>query len=301
MTPAFEARNGRVRKTAFWLGIFILFPLLGGCWSRIEVNDIAIVTAAGLDQGERGNVRLSLMLAVPRLIGTGSAQGGGESKIENDAAWVVTEEGSDLMDTYRKLQEKLPRQIFFSHCRVIVLGSSLASRSVTPYLDFFERYRESQLKSYLVVSKTSAEDVLAFKSKFEKLPSEVLREELKRELIPSVRLVDFLNALMSEGDAPFAPVVEIKKSAAGSGGVDSLAVTGVAVFRGDRMVGRLNDEEGRGVMWVRKMVHEGVVTVEFPHEGEPEKSAGKWRTSGFAGKFPSAETGCTSISGSRSN
>ncbi|WP_164472845.1 Ger(x)C family spore germination protein [Cohnella candidum] len=262
-----------MRKFFLLLNLLLAAVCLNGCWSRVEVNDIAIVTATGLDVAENGKIRLSLMLAIPRLIGSGSAQSGSESKIETSAAWVVSEEGDTIMDTYRSLQEKLPRKIFFAHSRLLVIGQALAVRGIEPYLDFFERYRQSQLKSFLVVSKTTASDVLNFKSKFEKLPSEVLKEEMKQELIPKVRLIDFVNMLTSEGEEPFTPIVEIVPSETGKSGMNNLSVTGLAVFRRSSMVGQLDSKQGRGAMWVRNRVKEGVITIEVP------KSAGAGKIS----------------------
>lgn len=253
-----------MRKAAILLLISIMSMSLTACWSNREVNDIAIVSAIGIDQGNNGNIRLSLQLAVPLLIGTGSSQGGaGTSKLADTAGWVVSEEGATVMESYRSIQQKLPRQIFFSHSRIIIVGSSMAKSGVSQVLDFFERYRESQMKSYIAVSATTASDIMNYLPKFERLSSEVIFEELKRRVLPTVRLVDFLNALQSEGVEPFAPILELTASESGGSKYKNLVMSGSAVFKKDKMVGRLNDDEARGLQWVLDTVKEGVVTIEI--------------------------------------
>lgn len=103
-----------MRKAAILLLIATMSMSLTACWSNKEVNDIAIVSAIGIDKGNNGNIRLSLQLAVPLLIGTGSSQGGaGTTKLADTSGWVVSEEGATVMESYRSIQQKLPRQIFF--------------------------------------------------------------------------------------------------------------------------------------------------------------------------------------------
>lgn len=111
--------------------------LLSGCWERKEVNDIAIVTATGVDLLDDESIRVTVLLAVPRLIGTTSAQGGGESKLESSAGWIVSEQGKTVMDAFTGLQDKLPRKLFLSHNRTIVVGEKLARNGIFPLLDFF--------------------------------------------------------------------------------------------------------------------------------------------------------------------
>lgn len=253
-----------MRKMVIILLIAAMSANLTACWSDREVNDIAIVTATGLDLGEDGRVRLSLLFAVPLLMGTGSSQGGaGTSELAASAGWVVSEEGATIMETFRKIQKKLPRKIFFPHSRIIVVGNDIARNGLVKVLDFFERYRHSQMKSYLVVSSTTASDILNYLPKFERLPSEVMVEELNMHLIPEVRLVDFLNALQTEGVEPYSPIIEIQSSEPGKEKYKSLVVSGTAVFKKDKMIGRLKDNESRGLCWILNAVSEGVVTIDI--------------------------------------
>ncbi|MGO4269520.1 Ger(x)C family spore germination protein [Paenibacillus sp. TAF58] len=239
--------------------------LLTGCWERREVNDIAIVTATGVDLIENDLIRVTLLLAIPRLIGTSSANGGGDSKLEVTAGWVVSEQGKTVMDAYNNLQGKLPRKIFFSHNRVIVIGEKLARNGTLPTFDFFVRNRQSQLKSTIIVTKFEATDVLKFKPKFEKLASEVMKGELHENIGSSVQLGRFITMLMDEGQEAYAPQISVVSSEKGGDGSTNLMVSkGAAVFQDDRLIGWLDNMEIMELLWLKNEKHEGIVTLEIP-------------------------------------
>lgn len=253
-----------MRKSAVSILILCMVLNLTGCWSNREVNDIAIVTATGLDLTKEGKFRLSLLIAVPLLIGTATSQGTGTTELAASAGWLVAEDGDTVMDAYRNLQQKLPRKIFFSHNRVIIIGKQLAAQGTVQVLDFFQRYRQSQMKNFLAVSETTALELMQFQPKFEKLASEVLVDEFDQRVLPSIRLVDFLNILQSQGVEPVVPMLGIAPSEKGQPKKKgtSLSVSGSAVFKNDRMIGKLNSRLSRDLLWVLDSMNEGVITVD---------------------------------------
>ncbi|QMV43073.1 Ger(x)C family spore germination protein [Cohnella cholangitidis] len=243
--------------------------LLTGCWSRVEVNDIAIVTATGLDRMDNGDIKVSIQLAVPRLLGTSAEGGGGGGKLVNDAGWLVSEQGETIMDAYRRIQEKIPRKIFFSHNRAIIIGGKLAGKNVSEVLDFYERYRQSQMRSYILFTKGEAADILGFKPKLEKLTAEVIKEEVKSGIGVHIQLNEFVNMLAAEGQDPFAPQIEIASSRPGADskeGLSDLVLKGTAVLHRNRIAGWLNNRETRGLLWLRGTMKIGVITVDVPLE-----------------------------------
>ncbi|GIO38379.1 MULTISPECIES: Ger(x)C family spore germination protein [Paenibacillus] len=256
-----------MRKSAVSILILCMVLNLTGCWSNREVNDIAIVTATGLDLTKEGKFRLSLLLAVPLLIGTATSQGTGTTELAASAGWLVAEDGDTVMDAYRNLQQKLPRKIFFSHNRVIIIGKQLAAQGMVQALDFFQRYRQSQMKNFLAISETTALELMQFQPKFEKLASEVLVDEFDQQVLLSVRLVDFLNILQSQGVEPAVPMLEIVSSGKGQpkNKGTNLSVSGTAVFKEDRMIGKLNSSLSRDLLWVLDSLKEGVITIDVEH------------------------------------
>ncbi|MGO4270701.1 Ger(x)C family spore germination protein [Paenibacillus sp. TAF58] len=257
--------------------ILLMMPILSGCWSRIEVNDLAFVTAAGIDKMEDGKIRLALQVAIPRMLGA-AGQGGtsGEKGIGAKAVWVSSEKGESILDAYRRLQEKLPRRIFFSHSGIIVIGEKMARDGVSPILDFFIRQREARMRSYILFTKGEALKILNFIPKLEKIPSEVMREEVKQHIGVRINLKEFVHTLVTEGVEPIAAEMEIvssnlmneedSKEPSPSNVETNLSLNGSAIFKKDKLIGWMNDLETRGVLWLRKEMKTGVVTVNIPKE-----------------------------------
>lgn len=257
--------------------ILLMMPFLSGCWSRIEVNDLAFVTAAGIDKMEDGKIRLALQVAIPRMLGAAGQGGfGGEKDIGAKAVWVISEKGETILDAYRRLQEKLPRRIFFSHSAIIIIGEQIARDGVSPILDFFIRQREARMRSYIIFTKGESVNILKFIPKLEKIPAEIMREQVKQHIGVRINLKDFVHMLVTEGMEPVAAEMELVSSNLANG-EDSkapspsnletnLSIKGSAIFKKDRLVGWMNDLETRGVLWLRKEMKTGVVTVNIPKE-----------------------------------
>ncbi len=253
-------------------------PFLSGCWSRVEVNDLAFVTATGVDKMEDGKIRVTLQIAIPRMLGAPGQGGfGGEKDIGTKAVWVVSEKGITIMDAYRKLQEKLPREIFLSHSRIIIIGEKMAQAGVSPILDFFTRYREARMRSYVLFTKGEALKNLKFIPKFEKIPAEVMREEEERDMGLGVNLKDFTHMLVAEGVEPIASEIELVPSNVIRGEESpnqksqskvetNESIEGAAIFKKDKLIGWMNDRETRGILWLRNKIKTGVITINIPKE-----------------------------------
>ncbi|MDP4086958.1 MAG: Ger(x)C family spore germination protein, partial [Bacillota bacterium] len=54
-----------VKKISFLLMMLSAF-FLSGCWDRREVNDLALVTAAGIDKKSDGLLELSVLVFIPK-------------------------------------------------------------------------------------------------------------------------------------------------------------------------------------------------------------------------------------------
>ncbi|MCD9022870.1 Ger(x)C family spore germination protein [Cohnella silvisoli] len=270
-----------MRKKGIVLLIIVMTQILTGCWSRVEVNDLSIVTATALDKIEGGKIRLTLQIAVPRMLGqVGSGGGGGGGRGsggEKKSTVTVSENGETVLDAFRRLQEKLPRKLFFSHSRIIIIGEQLARDGVSPVLDFFSRYREARLHSYILFTKGEASDILNIPPKWEKISSEEIREEEKSHIGVSIYLVDFLDMLLTDGVEPIAALVEpksteVKKKSDSESGQSppesekSVVIAGAAVFRKDKLIGWMNGKEARGALWLRNELKQAVITVTIPEE-----------------------------------
>jgi spore germination protein KC len=115
-----------------------------------------------------------------------------------------------------------------------------------------------------VVSEDQANEVLDVSPELEKLPAINIAKLVETQKItsesPTVRLIDFINRLMSKSTAPIAPLIKVT----GEGNEKTVEVFGTAVFKHDKLVGELNRRETRGLLWVINKVKGGMINVPSP-------------------------------------
>lgn len=251
----------KVMRLLFISGITLVF--LSGCWNRVEINDIAIVTAIGLDLVKDDKLRLTLQVAVPSKLVTGGTGGsGGKSTI------VISETGATVSEAYRNIQGKLSRRIFFSQSRILLIGEDLAKKGVFHIIDFHTRYSEPRINSFIMFTKGKASKIINSMPKFENISAEETRELAKMGVGVKVYVRDFLNMLLTDGLEPFAsqftlePLEVYTKKKSG----ETQALNGIAVFKGDKLAGWMEEEETRGLLWLRNEIKDGVISVKIPNE-----------------------------------
>ncbi|HZH61585.1 MAG TPA: Ger(x)C family spore germination protein [Metabacillus sp.] len=229
--------------------------LLTGCWDRVELNDLALVMAAGLDKSDDDKIELSVQLAIPQAMGGGQRMGGG-----GKPTTVEKVTGKTIFDAMSQLQEKVSRRIFWGHNRVIIIGDKLAEEGIQEHIDFFARYPSPRLRAFLFVSDGKAIDALKIIPDLEKSSAEVAKELAKFKVGMSVTVTDLLQMLSGEAGAAALPWIEVDEDEPVGKGV--LRVNGTAVFKKDKMVGRIDDSVTRGVLWLKDEIELASVTVE---------------------------------------
>ncbi|SHJ42928.1 Ger(x)C family spore germination protein [Propionispora hippei] len=283
-----------MKKLAVCLLIVINTLWLTGCWDRMEINDLAIVTAVGVDKLEDGHICLTLLIPAPRLFPSAGGGGGGDGG-DKAPTIVMSEYGKTIMDAFRRLQEKSSREIMFSHVRFIVLSERLARSGVNEALDFFSRYRQSNLRAHVLVTQDDIAELMASDPGIERTVSDLIHEEGEMGISVRIDLKDFIAMLTEEGINPVAGRIEMvplvmerkkkdEEKNEGNGQENgqkknqengqenpkkpkkTLAIRGAAIFHKDKLVGWMNDAEARGLVWLRDEMEQGVITVAIPEE-----------------------------------
>jgi spore germination protein KC len=153
----------------------------------------------------------------------------------------------------------MSRRVYVAHSKVIVFGEELAKSGVRDCIDFFARAPEARMTVHVFVAKGKAADILDIETEFEKMPSVQLLKILKDQSItshaPIITEFDLVNRMVSKTTAGIAPIV----SAIEDEGKKRMDVSGCAVFKESRMVGELDINETRGMMYVLNKVKTGVL------------------------------------------
>lgn len=171
------------------------------------------------------------------------------------------------MDAIQRLQVKLPRRIFFSHNRNLIIGERAARDGIFPTLDFVSRVREARMRSYILFTKGEAAPLLKLPPAMERYTSETIREEEKAGMGVRIRIKDFIDMLTTEGISPLgAQVAIMPEERGGKNSKQTPAIVGTAVFHRDKLAGWMNDQDTKGVLWIRNEIEKANITVTVPKE-----------------------------------
>ncbi len=251
-----------MRRMLFGLCLIVFF--LAGCWDRREINDLALVLATGIDRKGEETFELSVQLAIPQALATGQqgtagGQGGGSGA---KATTVETADGETIYDAMSRLQEKVPRRIFWGHNRIIVIGEEMAQEEISRHLDFFIRHPQPRLRTYLFISKGKASDVLNVFPALENSSAEAAQELTNMRFGLQVTIKEYLQMINGSGAAAL-PWLEIPPPEPEKGEKTSktLWLNGSAIIKKDKMIGRIDDRVTRGLLWLRNEIELASITV----------------------------------------
>jgi spore germination protein KC len=239
---------------------------LTGCWDRTEVNDLALILAAGIDKGKENNVELSAQIYIPQ-----GSQGGQQSGMSGGSgggkSFVRSAEGETIADAMARLQEVLTREIFWGQNEVLLIGEELAKEGISDHIDFWIRHSESRIRADVFVSKERPKSVLGAMPELERDAAKQLRKLVKTHIGVQVSVKDLSQMLSGESDAAVLPWVEdLPPSRIDTKKKDIPIINGTAIFKEGKMVGRLDDKVTRGILWPRNEIKSGMISFFFEDE-----------------------------------
>ncbi|TVY07811.1 Ger(x)C family spore germination protein [Paenibacillus cremeus] len=237
--------------------------LLSGCWDRVEVNDLALITGAAVDKEDEHHLKLTVQLFLPKTAEGGQMDGVQAGGAGGAQSLVRSAIGSNIADATSKLQERLSRKLFWGHSEVFLISEQMAKDGIQDDIDYLMRSSEPRERAYLFVTKKDARDVLSYESSLERNTSEALRELAKSQIELQVTLKKLAEMLTSEAGAQVLPVVELLPPGPTSDSKRTIGfISGSAVFKHGKLVGEVNDSVSRGILWLRNEIKKAIVTVE---------------------------------------
>ncbi|NHN31954.1 Ger(x)C family spore germination protein [Paenibacillus agricola] len=234
-----------IRRSAALLFILLAAFILPGCWDRTEINDMAFILTSGIDLEDDGKYRISVMVPLPGQMGGASGGGGGTSG--DKSYYVDSEVGETYRECLNQLQKRMSRRMFLAHRRTIIVGEALAKRGLQDLYDSTPRSPENRMTTYLIVAKGKASDMLMSTPRFERFPSEAVRELVKARGVIDINFKDFGVALSLPGADPVAVYMAVKESEKSEKPSKEVEFKGYAQFRNDKMIGSLENDEAIGL------------------------------------------------------
>lgn len=153
--------------------VIVLFNLImSSCWSSREVNTLGIVTATGIDKSPKGYY-VTIQMLNTRAIAS-------EQQTNEAPVILYSEEGENVSDAIKRMTLQCPRNIYFSHIRLVVLGEELVKQDITDVIDYLSRNNEFRTDFHFVIAKaTTANNILSILTPLETIPANKIYDSLE--------------------------------------------------------------------------------------------------------------------------
>ncbi|WP_442596069.1 Ger(x)C family spore germination protein [Neobacillus sp. D3-1R] len=248
-------------KRIFLLPLFAVTFLLSGCWDKVELNEIAIVSGITIEKGENARYKVTVSAI-------NSAEQSKTSAMGNTPSVSYSLEGDSVSELSQKMNVGVSRKLIYSHTRVLVIDEAVAREGLLEFLDFLERSGEFRNDfNILIAREGEAQDILKITYPIQKDPSLKIHDQaqaLHNEWggDPGIRLTDFITTLILEGKHAVAAAVKVKGDPEKGSSVENnkkidldalIEFDGLAVFNFDKLVGFLSLEDARSYLWTEDL------------------------------------------------
>ncbi|WP_313470732.1 Ger(x)C family spore germination protein, partial [Lysinibacillus sp.] len=162
-----------IKHTLSFILLLFIILLLGGCWSKRELNELAIVTAFGVDKSEE-LVEISVQIVNPSQVASNKASS------FQVPVFTYHAKGKSLFDAMRKLTTLTPRKPYYSHAQIIIIGEEMAKEGMNSILDLLQRDPEGRSEFNIIIAhESTAQEILSILTPLEDIPASKLFKSLK--------------------------------------------------------------------------------------------------------------------------
>lgn len=252
--------------------VILVFILIcqTSCWSRHELSELAIVSGMAIDKLD------DEYLLTVQVVNPGEIAGKSLSSRLSVTAYNAT--GRSIFEAIRKISKESPKRLYFAHLRMVVISEEQAKEGISKILDLMSRDHEFRTDFYTVISKdVKAADTLKILTSLEKNPANKVFTSLEIShsfWAPTlgVKLDNLISELTRIGNNPVLTGIvingdkEIGNTLENVEKIDlaaSIVIDHFAVFKGEKLVGWLNEDESKGHNYITDNVESTVAVVDW--------------------------------------
>lgn len=267
--------------------LLINLTLLSGCYDARGIEDLAYVTALGIDISDNNILSLTFQISIP---GTSSESGSSQSsKTENTTVQCSSiDSGISLVNSY------ISKQINLSHCKAIIFSEKIASQGLDKYIDTLSNNIEIRPDCNVIITRCSAKDFIENATpSIETLTARYYEVALKSSeytgYTTSTEFATFVNDIKNSfvqatailgglnngnnktSESPYVGIDgHYKADQTPIDDVNNVETFGTAVFRNDKLVGELSGLETICFLLISDKIETCTISVPSPFETNSE-------------------------------
>ncbi|WP_408955390.1 Ger(x)C family spore germination protein [Natroniella sp. ANB-PHB2] len=229
--------------------LFLILLSIAGCWDVSEIDRTRFPTYITFDQKADDAYLFSTKIPVLK-----------EEAPEEVSNFKFS--GPSLHTAFKDLQPRVMGKLSLAMLRIVIFSEAVAQEGLKPHLDFFLRDPIVPGNTLFAITPGRAEEIIDI----EVAPTHNVGEYLELLfygavddlILPEITLNDFFISLLTTGIDPIIPLLKY--------GEDDIEVKGVAIFKGDQMVGKLREKETRALVLLKEKNLKGEVEIKIEDE-----------------------------------
>lgn len=280
--------KNRVKKTIIIIFILLInLFLLSGCYDSRGIEDLAYVTAIGIDIDNNDVLSITFQISIP---GTSSESGSSQSsKTENTTVQCTSiDSGISLVNSY------ISKQINLSHCKALVFSEKIANKGLDKYVDTLANNVEIRSDCNVIITRCPAKDFIENATpSIETLTARYYEVALKSSeytgYTTSTEFANFVNNIknsfiqatailggINTGDNRIQHTAYVgidssyKADESPIDDINNVETFGTAVFHDDKLVGELSGFETLCFLLLTNKIETCTVSVPSPFEQNAE-------------------------------
>lgn len=160
------------------LFLLIVMFFLNGLNNARELNELAVVSAIGIDLDDDGNYLITAQVLNPKKensSGSGSGSSSGSSEIV-----VFKSTNTSIQSSLRHIIEESPQKLYIAHMELLLLSEKVATeKEALDILNFFVRDNEGKNDFIVVVTKNSTpQEILEITTPMESNPAKNIKDTI---------------------------------------------------------------------------------------------------------------------------
>lgn len=232
----------------FFLSFMSIF--LVSCVQTQEIEDIGIINASGIDSTKDDSIENTLVVFQ-------------FSSLSDDMTQILTGTGKTIGGATEDAEFSAINRLVPGKIKLTIFGEDMANQGILPYLDMQARDARVPDMMYLAVGRPTAKEILsADESEISKDIGQFLHDLIENHStdhnIPRKSLQDFLRIYYDVGQDNVLPIFEVQEKIPQQ--------VGVALFKGDQIVGELTNNDIVLINLMDRLVKEKLFELSLPLE-----------------------------------
>lgn len=245
-----------MKKKKLVILIFIIYMcpiILCGCWNYRKIDTYEIIAGMAVDK----NIITNKYILTAEII-TSQSQGL-SSSISSE---LYRSEGNSVFNAERNMVAKTGLPLFWSAAKVIIISESVAMEGVISVIDWANRDSGLRSDMWMLIAKgNSAAEILEANIKPNQIVSfhldNCMNESKLLSKFPESKVWSFIDGISSKGKSETVATVKNEFDE------ETIAphLSGSAIFKSDKLVGYLDEDETLYMLMIKNKLREGLITL----------------------------------------